>query len=213
MDKKISLFKSFLAISIIPTLIISCATAGPSAGAGDTKMSYSRLKLMDLDQMTDLLQKKNREYKRTDNPEPLQQGLEICLSRPDEDGSVEKTIAIVRSPLEDADLWEESLENLVDKSIATLKNKDAHSTDQVTAGVVLENILSELKPNFTTQYQSPGFESRIVEKIALADIEMTNSAISERKLNLMRGSASPSAIAQKFLDHRKQFLKIEARKK
>ena len=163
--------------------------------------------------MTNILQKKNQEYKRTDNPEALQQGLEICLSRPDEDGSVEKTISIVRGPLEDAELWEGSVDNLVDKTIASLKNKDAHSSDQVTAGVVLENILSEFKPAFTKQYQSPGFETKIVEKIAGADIEMTRSAISERKLTLMRGSASPSTLAQKLLDYRKEFLKIEARKK
>ena len=122
MNKKISFFTSLIAISMVPALIISCATARPSAGKGDIEMSYSRLKLVDLDQMTDILQKKNQEYRRTDNPEPLQQGLEICLSRPDEDGSVEKTIGIVRGSLEDAELWEGSVENLVDKSISTLKN-------------------------------------------------------------------------------------------
>ena len=213
MNKKISFLKSIMTILITPSFIVNCSSTGPSAGTGSNLMPYSQLKVMDLDEMTQLLQKKYQEYKRTDDPVPLQLGLQYCLSRPDEDGLVDKTISIVRSPLEDLELWESSVESLVDRSIETLKNNSFHSADQVTAGIILENIISEFKPAFTKQYQSPGFETKIIEKIARAEIELSRPAASERKLNLMRGPTSPSALAQNLLDHRNAMQKSNPLKK
>ena len=190
------------AIFVVPLLILRCTTSSPSSGVGDNAMSYNRLKLMDLDQMTELLQQKVKEFKRTGRTEALQEGLQICLSRPDEDTLVEKTISIVRNPLEDIDQWESSVENLVDTNLEIFKNMKAHSSDQVTAGIILENVISEFKPQFQKQYVNPGFESRIIEKIAAAKVEFNRKAVSERKLTLMRGAVSPSLLAQKLMDRR-----------
>ena len=198
---------TMLTIFIVPLFILRCASSAPSSGNSEYSMSYSQLKLLDLDQMSELLQKKVSEFKRTDNSEALKLGLQICLSRPDEDDLVEKTISIVRNPMEDITQWEPAVEELTDKALAQLKNKDAHSTDQITAGIILENLTAEFKPAFVRQYQSPGFESHIIEKIAAADVEFNSKAISERKLTLMRGAASPSVIAQRLIDERKVVLK------
>src|SRR3989338_10556957 len=183
--------KSNICLAICTVFFLAgCVSGIRPTGERQTEMSYSRLKLMDLDEMTEILQEKVRVYKRTNSSEPLQEGLEICLSRPDEDSLVEKTLSIVKNPLDDIDEWESSINALVDKSIANLKTDGVHPSDQVTSGVVLENIIAEFKPDLMKQYESPGFEARIVERIAGADVEYSKAAISERKLNLMRGSSS-----------------------
>ncbi len=212
MNEKYTSLKTLFAIFVVPLLILRCASTAPSSGNSEYPTSYSQLKLLDLDQMSELLQKKVSEFKRTDNPEALKLGLQLCLSRPDEDDLVEKTISILRNPLEDINQWEASVQEISDKAIAHLKNKEAHSTDQITAGIILENLTAEFKPAFVRQYQSPGFEARIIEKIAAADVEFNSKAISERKLTLMRGAASPSVIAQRLLDERKEFLKKAEKK-
>src|SRR3990167_7177622 len=151
--------KSNICLAICTVFFLAgCVSGIRPTGERQTEMSYSRLKLMDLDEMTEILQEKVRVYKRTNSSEPLQEGLEICLSRPDEDSLVEKTLSIVKNPLDDIDEWESSINALVDKSIANLKTDGVHPSDQVTSGVVLENIIAEFKPDLIKQYESPGFE-------------------------------------------------------
>ena len=77
---------------------------------------------------------------------------------------------------------------------------------------MLENLISELRPEFVKQYKSPGFESRMIEKIANAGVELSGPARAERKLNLMKGSFSASQVAQKMLDKRDDFIKNEKNK-
>lgn len=168
---------------------------------------------MDLDEMAALMQNRFKEFKKTDDSRYLQEGLLICLSRPDEDSGVEKVISTVRTPLEDNSLWESSVESLINESAAAIKDPARSSADQVTYSIVLENLISELRPEFIKQYKSPGFESRMIEKIAREDIELSAPAKAERKLNLMRGSFSASQVAQKLIDKREEALKGEKKKK
>ena len=194
MNKKIPLLKIMIALSSL--FFISCASSDVTTSNKEIEMSYSRVQLLDLDQMSELMQQKVKQYKSSNNLEPLQQGLKICLSRPDDDGLLEKVISIVKNPLDDNDAWESTIEDLVSKSIGMLKANGVHPSDQVTSAVILENIIAEFKPSFFKQYLSPGFETRIIERIASAEIEFSKAAQSERKLNLMRSTSNPSAIAQ-----------------
>lgn len=163
--------------------------------------------------MSQLMLDHARQFKKTDNPEFLKEGLMICLSRPDEDAVIEKTISTVRTPLEDNTLWESSVEELIDRSIAVIKEDRLHPVDQVTYAVVLENLISEFRPSFIKQYKSPGFEARMIERIAQSGVELSSAAKSEQKLNLMKASISPSAVAEKLIDRRQEFLKQEKEKK
>jgi hypothetical protein len=167
---------------------------------------------MDLDQMSQLMLEHAREFKRNDNPEFLKEGLLICLSRPDEDAVIEKTISTVRTPLEDNSLWESAVTELIDKSLAVIKEDQLSAVDQVTYSIVLENLISEFRPRFIKQYKSPGFETRMIEKIAQADIQLSSVANAERELNLMKTSFSPSGVAEKLIDRREEFLKQEKEK-
>jgi hypothetical protein len=190
-------------------LFNGCSSVTPKNDNSQLAYPYNRLKTMDLDQMNDLMLEKAKEFKRTNDPQVLKEGLLICLSRPDEDSVVEKVISTVRTPLEDNDLWESTVENLINESLVVIHDGSRSSADQVSYGIVLENLISEMRPEFIKQYKSPGFETRMIEKIAGVDTELSAPAKAERKLNLMRGNFSASQVAQRMIDKRDEVLKAE----
>jgi len=187
----------------------SCSSVSPKNDTSQLRYTYARLKVMDLDQMNDLMLGQAKEFKKTNDPQALKEGLLMCLSRPDEDSVVEKVIDTVKTPLEDNGLWESTVTSLVDEAVAIMKDASRGSADQVTYSIVLENLISDMKPEFVKQYKSPGFESRMIEKIAATEVDLNSQAKAERKLNLMRASSSVSQIAQKLLEKREDALKAE----
>lgn len=159
--------------------------------------------------MNDIMLEQAKEFKKTNDPQALKEGLLICLSRPDEDSVVEKVIGTVKTPLEDNDLWDSTVEGLINDSVLAIQDSGRSSLDQVTYSIVLENLISEMRPDFIKQYKSPGFETRMIEKIAAAHTELNAGAKAERKLNLMKGSFTASQVAQKLLDRKDEALKAE----
>lgn len=202
-----------VSFALLMTAFFGCSSIAPKNDTSQLKYTYARLKIMDLDEMSALMLRQAREFKKTDDSRDLQQGLLICLSRPDEDSVVEKIISTVRQPLEDRNLWESSVEQLIDESAAAIKDSSRSSADQVTYNIALENLISELKPDFVKQYKSPGFETRMIEKIAAANIELSAQARAELKLNLMKGPFSASHVAQNMLDRRDDLVKSVKKKK
>lgn len=165
-----------------------------------TEQTYKSLKLLDLDQMTDLLYEKTNDYKRNNRVQALREGVMIAFSRPNEEVILDKILSIVRSPLEDLGEWEGTVEQMVGQSVQTLKSDSSAGADQVTASVILENVLSEFKPMFTKQYQSGGFETSIIERIAASKVRFSKQAEQEKKLNQMKSGLTPSELAQKLID-------------
>jgi hypothetical protein len=174
-----------------------------------SEYSYKNLKLNDLDQMMEIMYEKNKEYKSLDQIQKLKEGAIIAFSRPNEDRTLDKIISIVRNPLEDSDEWENTIEAMVQQSLVTLKSETETPSRQATAGVILENIIADFKPLYTKQYQSGGFETEIIEKIAASQANYSKSAVSERRLNLMRNNGSPSEIAIKLIQIKNDTLKKE----
>lgn len=162
--------------------------------------TYKSLKLLDLDQMTELLYEKANDYKRNNRVQALREGVMIAFSRPNEEVILDKILSIVRSPLEDMGEWEGTVEQMVGQSVQTLKSDSSSGTDQVTASVILENLLSEFKPIFTKQYQSGGFETSVIERIAASDLRFSKKAEQEKKLNQMKSGLTPSELAQKLIE-------------
>ncbi|AGH94926.1 hypothetical protein [Pseudobdellovibrio exovorus] len=182
----------------------SCASAPQVNTPSAMTYNYARLKLLDLDQMSDLIQKRVQGYKRTDNEELMQEALELCLSRPDEDSMVEKLIDSVRFNASSEAAWEQWVEAAVEKSIAQLKNETTPAVDQVTYLILLENLIAQFRPEFLKQWEAPQFESEVIEKIAAAELVVSDAAVSERRLNLMETQRSPSRVAQDLIKEREQ---------
>lgn len=163
----------------------------------DLKMNYSQLAPKDLDQMNQLVLEKLKESKKNNTSiEPLKEAVKMVFSRPNEDGTVEKVLPLVKNPLSDQDEWESTVEALVDEAIGILNApKDVSAKDQATYVIMLENMISEFKP----ELKKKGFEFRMVEKIANADVSLTKEAKNEKKLGMMRSTNSPSELAQKVI--------------
>ncbi|MES2801492.1 MAG: hypothetical protein V4654_03285 [Bdellovibrionota bacterium] len=179
--------------------------------------TYKSLKILDLDQMSDLLYEKANDYKRNNRLQALREGTMIAFARPNEEVILDKIVSIVRSPLEDADEWEGTVEQMVGQAVQTIRDESAQATDQVTASVVLENVLSEFKPAFVKQYQSGGFETTVIERIAASDLHFSKPAEQEKKLNQMKSGLTPSRLAQKLVEIKNKKLEelkeAEAKKK
>ncbi len=160
-------------------------------------LNYSQLALKDLDQMSKLTQNKITESRKAggDKIIPLKEALQAVYSRPNEDLMIEKVITAVRSELEEHDAWEKTVQALVKESMGALKNPKAFSpVVQVTYLIFLENILSEMKPK-----AGEAFENKIINQIKNAKISITKSAENERRLRVMKGTNSPSEIADNIL--------------
>jgi hypothetical protein len=190
----------------------SCTTTSPKANSSgldlskdfervQAPMSYKSLATLDLDQMNDLVQVKLNEYAKQNNLQALRQAAMIILARPDDDGMVEKVLSNVRNPLEEEGQWQETIEALVRQAVEIMKNNEAKQTDQVTSGIILENIIAEFKPLYHKQYKKGGFETDIINFVANSNVEYSKSASKERSLYLMRNNLNPSQIAQKIVNN------------
>ncbi len=179
----------------------------------EIKENYKVLKTLDLDQMSDLLYGKVNDYKVNEQTQYLKEGVLITFSRPNEDVLLDKVLSIVKNPLDDLVEWQDTLFQITQQSIETIQQESDTASVQVTAAVVLENILSELKPDFMKQYETGGFETDIINKIASANLKLGQSLLKEKKLNLMRTNASPSALAQKLIENKNKQLKAEKKSK
>ena len=69
----------------------------------------------------------------------------------------------------------------------------------MTAGVVLENILEEMMPDYRLQTSTGGFESNIIYSIAVTKMNYSEKALHERKLALMKMMSTPNMIARQIL--------------
>ncbi|MBC7457519.1 MAG: hypothetical protein H7235_04530 [Bdellovibrionaceae bacterium] len=168
-------------------------------------MTYKSLATLDLDQMNDLIQVKLNEYTKQNNLQALREAAMIVLARPDDDGTVEKILSSVRNPLEEEGQWQPTVEALVRQGVETLQNREASQTDQVTSGVILENIIAEFKPVYIKQYQTGGFETNIINFIADSNLAYSKNASKERGLYLMRNNLNPSQIAKKIAISREKY--------
>ncbi len=126
---------------------------------------------------------------------PLKEALQSIYSRPNEDFMIEKILPMVKNEMDELDSWEKSHQTLVKEAIGALKNPKAFKpVIQVTYWIFLENVIAEMKPRLDEK-----FEQKLVTQIQGAKIKITQDAINERRLRMMKGSSSPSDIAGEVL--------------
>lgn len=178
---------------ILPlALSILFATA---ANAG-TLYAYDRLILKDLDQMNKLVKDKIKEARKSgDKSGPLREAMQAVYSRPNEDFMIEKIVGPLKSELDEVDGWESTMRSLIDEAVNALKSPDSIKEEaQITYAILLENIMSELKPDAKGK-----FENAVFVQIRDARIQLTKKAANKRALNVMRAVKSPSEIADQVL--------------
>lgn len=175
----------------------------------ESSLTYKSLKILNLEQMTELLLEKAQDYRTNNRIASLKEGYQLALSRPNEDGLLDKVLNIVKTPLEDASEWEDTVQQLVSQNLKKLLDDNEASVHQVTSYIILENLISELKPQFVKQYKTSGFETQIIEKIAQAQVALSPKATQELKLILMRSGQSPSQLAERLVQQKNEKLQKE----
>ncbi len=190
-----------ITLLIFLLMMCSCSSAPViTSRPAEVAYTYSRLKLLDIDEMNDLVLRRVKEYRKSKGETLMEEALMISLSRPNDDNVLEKLINTVRFSLESEDQWEGLVESVVDFSISKLKNETTAPVDQVTYLTALSNLLLEFKPEFYKPDVSPVFEKNITARIAEANIIVSDEARKESSLNSMYAVPDPSAMAQNILD-------------
>ena len=179
--------------------MLSCSSAPVVSRSSELTYAYSRLKLLDIDEMNDIVLKRVKDYRKSKNQVVLREALLISLSRPDDDNLLEKLMSTVRYTLETNDDWEEIVESIVDESTSRLKDQTTAPEDQVTYLTALSNLVLEFKPELYKPDVSPVFEKNIIAKIADAEIIVSDEARKESSLNSMYAVPNPSILAQNIL--------------
>lgn len=200
-----AIFERFFSLLLLITVFTSCASS-PEQDKTENRLAYSytQLKLLDLEQMSDLIEDRLSRYKKTDQTQFLNEAFQICFARPNQDGMVEKLVENIRYGLDSNEQWELLVESNVQNAVEQLKSEKTSVSDQVSYLVLLQNLLAEFKPDYERQDESPQFESAIVEMVAKADVPLRDEAVSDARLNLMLIPSSPSVLAQELVSLRQK---------
>lgn len=158
-----------------------------------------QLKTIDLDQMNDKISEYIIAYRRTQDSTFLYRALILTFSRPDEDSVRDKVMTQLRGPIDENGEWQSGLVKMAMQAIYTINDESATAQEQMTSGVILENILEEMLPDFRRQSEIGGFESNMIYSIAQSEMTYSDKALKERKLALMKLVNTPNKIAQRLL--------------
>jgi hypothetical protein len=161
---------------------------------------YHRLVLKDLEEMTQIVEKKVKEAQQASENQdvPLEEAFFSVYSRPDDDGMIEKVNGPLRNELEEQNAREKVIERLITEALEMMKKgpKEIRADVQVTYWILIDNTMGELKSTLET---AGSFEEEQIKRIADAKIKLTKYMTNERALRLMKATVSPSETAKKIL--------------
>lgn len=158
-----------------------------------------QLKTIDLDQMNDKISEYIIAYRRTQDSTFLYKALILTFSRPDDDSARDKILTQIRGPIDENGEWQSGLVKLAMQAIYTINDESATAQEQMTSGIILENILEEMLPDYRRQSEIGGFESNMIYSIAQSEMTYSEKANRERKLALMNMVNTPNKIAQRLM--------------
>lgn len=172
---------------------------------------YSELQIKDYDEMKNSVreritaskkafldkQKKAKDSEEADRQavEVLRNALKFILSRPNDDNMLAKLMPFVRSELNNYSAFEDTLVSLTQESVRSLTNDKIPSVYRSTSLFLLENVMSEIRPEIS---QKEDFK-KLIEFIRDAKIIVPESVRNERRLRSMYRSKNPSEMAETIL--------------
>lgn len=166
---------------------------------------YSELITKDYDEMSRMVSKLVNESVElredgnggsdTDANDRLRTALRLIFSRPNSDNMIAKLIPDVRRQLIISEAYEDTIDGLVNESIAQLKDKKAASSARATSLVMLENILAEVRPELPKNEKL----RKAVKTVQDSRVRVDNDVTKELKLRGMFKAENPSNLARKIL--------------
>lgn len=168
---------------------------------------YNELMIKDYDEMYKMVQaqvKKARAVGSNSSDENvndaeaiehLREALKLIYSRPNSDNMIAKLMPDVRRELQGYSAYEDSISGLTAEALEVIKNPKAATSQQATALFVLENIMSEVRP----EAGSNDDLRRVVERVKDAKIKVSNDVMKDLKLRGMYKTRNPSDMATDIL--------------
>lgn len=198
----------FLGLALLA--VLGCGTPknnavddAPSETSTTGDFNYAALQLKDLDEMRAVVNKqikKAEQYLKEEDEDQaivaLQSAMQYILSRPNRDNMVSQLVPDLRSKLRELDALEPSLNRITEAAISKIKNKNLPARARATQYFVLENLLSEFKPETQVNEEM----KKIFVKIRDARIKLDGSIVNDMKMRAMyKRPDSPSDIAARII--------------
>lgn len=185
---------AFLSIAVALTLTPISSQA--------SEYLYSKLQMKNYDEMQNEVKARVQKAEKEADADAdsaknrLRDALQLIFSRPNSDNMVSELVPIVRTPLKNLDAYEEELGSVVEHCIDTLSDKKADVAIRSTSLLVLQNMLSELKPDVPN---NPKIKA-LFAKIRDAKISIPDAVKSELLMrSSIKAGLSPSETAAKIL--------------
>lgn len=184
--------------------VAMCTIGGMNLGqswAGSE--DYSKLQMLNLDEMKAYVDQRLTEAQThidaeeiNEATENLRNALNYILSRPNGDNMVSQLMPPVRSKLKDLEVFEDTVASVTDQAIFALTDGKETPSKKATNLIVLENVLSEFKPDVKNNKQL----EKIFAKIRDAKIKIPKEVESDLRLRgMFKPKASPSQTAEKII--------------
>lgn len=193
---------------ILSPLLIALVSFGLFAQAQSApRYKYGELQIKDYDEMLTMVKvhtkaanKILRQTTEGEQPEPkvveeLRTALQLMLSRPNQDNMLAKLLPEVRKELANLSAFDDSLAGIVVEAIEGLNNEKLPTVYRVTSHFILENVLSEFKPEIRDKEDL----RKIFENIRDAKIKVPEEVKKELKLRSMFKAESPSERAGRIV--------------
>ena len=199
-------------IRISATLFLLFGLATTSAAT--ERFKYSELQIKDYDEMQALVRErinKSQMLLRASDPEQeptedsvpdqaaveeLRSALQLILSRPNQDNMLAKLMPEVRKELSNVNAFEDSLSSLTSEAISGLSNDKLPTVIRSTLLFVLENVISEFKPEVRDKEEF----RKLFEKIRDAKLKIPKDVAKDLKLRSMLKVESPSERSKHVLE-------------
>lgn len=189
--KKIALYKLFFLLAFLDSSL-SVAES----------FIYSDLQMKNYDEMQASVKKLVTEAEQVADEDmdqaksKLKDALQLILSRPNTDNLVSQLVPAVRTPLRNIDAYESTAQEIAESAILVVKNKKSANSNIATGLIILENIMSELKPDIKSSKTSLA----IFTSIRDAKIKVSDKVKTELRMRAMiKLTESPSDIARKII--------------
>lgn len=167
---------------------------------------YNELMIKDYDEMLKMVQGMADKAKAATSKEDTGgegeavewygRALKLIFSRPDSDNMVAKLVNEVRRDLQGFNAYEDSIAGLADEALRNAADDALPVSVQSTALVILENILSEIRPS--VESGNPDTR-RIVQRIRDAKLHLSSDVKKDRRMRGMFLTKNPSDEARSLL--------------
>jgi hypothetical protein len=181
-------------------------TAILSSSAFAHNYKYSDLVIRDYDEMNKEVQLRIRNAHKANKDgddstgdsaaiEELRDALKLIFSRPNSDNMVSKLTPEVRRELSGFSAFEDTISSLAASAIGVIEDKNNTVSQRATAQFILDNLLSEIRP------EAAGNEDlkRVVQRIADAKLKISDDVSRELRIRSMFKSENPSDVAAQIL--------------